>query len=130
MSTMMLEQVQNEMRAMIAQGSDACGIEMQAWADAIDAELKSRGEPVAFRYLMPVGHAFAWTRWLDAETRHLHAIDDGRKVEYVYTAPPAPKIEVTNVMCQTLRMKLPLRCANISLEQARIALDAALKETP
>jgi len=128
MNKLTLEQVRDDMaqiRSLYADTVTVSSYRMSEWADAIDAELKARGEPVAFRYLMPVGHAFAWTRWLDAETRHLHPIDDGRKVEYVYTAPPATKVEVTDVMVRNLA-----RAMERDESEARAALEAALKDTP
>ena len=129
MSKLTLEQVRDEIRNTARAGAMLEPQTCHYLADAIDAELKAREEPVAFRYLMPVGHAFAWTRWLDAETRHLHPIDDGRKVEYVYTAPPTPKIEVTDAVLKRAVDMYEQACGGPYSRMAA-ALEAALEDTP
>jgi len=127
---MTLEQVREEMDA--AFNGRVVATQFQRWRHAIDAEIKSRGEPVAFRSLMPIGNAFTWTRWLEIVDINLHSAD-GLKIEYAYTAPPAPKVEVTIPVA-----KRAIEARNAYLQEhpgdavdAMVhALEAALKETP
>jgi len=124
MSTMSMEQVENEMRAMVAQGSEAVGIEMQTWADAIDAQIKAHGEPVAWMHDTK-GDAYVISNvvkklWLNSKP--------SRVKHYtipLYTTPPAPKIEVTDAMVERL-----WQFSGWSKTSCRAALEATLKETP
>jgi len=93
---------------------------LDRWADAIDAELKARGEAVAI-----VGPDDVI--WLKPEACEVDVL--------LYTAPPAPKIEVTVDFVRRVLKNYPKHHANglfIPLGEAYLfcALEAALKETP
>jgi len=107
MNRITLEQVRNSLREFVAQQEYAPLGSMREWADAIDAELKARGEAVAFRYMRcfpDVG--FSMTDWMgvkECAAEIAEAKKQGKKIEYAYTAPPAPKIEVTDAMVERAR---------------------------
>ena len=84
MSKMALEQIREWMRDQatyaVGAGDAHYSVQLDAMADAIDAELKTRGEPVAE---CPDGQFSSVVTWLKPLP------PKGTKL---YTAPPAPKI--------------------------------------
>jgi len=101
--------------------------EKYEWIDAIDAELKARGEPVAVADVERLGHGYPTTAY---PLSHPNAASMGK----LYTAPPAPKI--TDDMCE--RAATAFAIANPDwaeprahyMQRWRVALEAALKDTP
>jgi len=130
MSKMTLEPVLDEMREELASNPPAVELSTDAlrrWADAIDAELKARGEPVAVADVERLGHGYPTTAY---PLSHPNAASMGK----LYTAPPAPKI--TDDMCE--RAATAFAIANPDwaeprahyMQRWRVALEAALKDTP
>jgi len=90
MSTMTLEQMESELRRCVSSGHTINLFSCQRMADAIDTELKTRGKPVA---------------WMHPSLNDDHPFPDeclsaGEVDGWIplYTAPPVPKIEVTDAM--------------------------------
>jgi len=97
-------------------------------ADAIDAELKARGQAVA--WCCPDdphnSTAFSWPGTARVLSRHTMPL---------YAAPPVPKIEVTDAVVSNLAWWLAQRDGedaglHFYEDSAREMLEAALKETP
>ena len=93
-------------------------LDLNLMADAIDAELKARGEPVATACDilddddLPDG-SIRWTG---------NALPKGTKL---YTAPPTSKIEITDAMVERL-----WQFSGWSKSSCRVALEVAFEETP
>ena len=122
MSKLTLEQVRDGMREFVAQQEYAPLSSMRRWADAIDAELKSRGEAVA-EVMDELG--FPIMTWLPTN------VIDWPVGTKLYTAPPAPKIEVTEAMVEQASNKFSHMFNDYPWKECmRAALEAALKETP
>jgi len=118
MSKLTLEQVRDGMREFVAQQEYAPLSSMRRWADAIDAELKSRGEAVA-EVMDELG--FPIMTWLPTN------VIDWPVGTKLYTAPPTPKIETLIAPLQIILNKWG--CI-VGATELRAALEAALKETP
>jgi len=101
--------------------------EKYEWIDAIDAELKARGEPVAVADVERLGHGYPTTAY---PLSHPNAASMGK----LYTAPPAPKITDARIIEIAADVATRTVFANIEspqiLDIVRAALEAALKETP
>ena len=129
MNKLTLEQVRDELRGMCAYLVTSGAIER--WADAIDAELKARGEPVAFRYMRcfpDIG--FSMTDWMgvkECAAEIAEAEKQGKKIEYAYAAPPTPKIEVTEAVVRRAAKTILDSAFDVCfLDRVRAALEAAL----
>jgi len=86
MSKLTLEHVARDFRAYAADGGASLSQgDLLLMADAIDAELKARGEPVAVADVERLGHGYPTTAY---PLSHPNAASMGK----LYTAPPAPKI--------------------------------------
>lgn len=126
---MTLEQVRDWHRDRAAvyfgSGDHADAMRHRAMADAIDAEIKSRGEPIAWE-------TFVHGEWEPTRDPEFHR-KENRAVRALYTAPPAPKIEVTDAMVERAIRAFRVK-HTMGLEGDenlfRAALEAALKETP
>jgi len=136
MSKMALEPVRDWHKSM----DDAAKFRMNehvAMADAIDAELKAHGEPVAYqaRWRSHSNRPFCEWEEVDKDSYEAEVESPNKNWEFraLYTAPPAPKIEVTVAMA-----KRAIEARNAYLQEHPgdtvdsmiAALEAALKETP
>jgi len=104
-------------------------------ADAIDAELKARGEPKAWLVSQCGPTVCSEVFSTRAEADECADAWDYPSVEPLFAAPPAPKIEVTVDFVRRVLEHYPKHHANglfIPLGEAHLfcALEAALKETP
>jgi len=123
---MTLEQVRDEMRGMHAPLTT--GGALERWADAIDAELKSRGEPVG---CLTIGRFRGAGSMVNHDFDYYGDLPDGSYT--VYTAPPAPKID--DAMVSNLAWWLAQRDGedaglHFYEDSAREMLEAALKDIP
>jgi len=115
---MTLEQVRDEILNTARAGARLEPQTCHYLADAIDAELKARGEPVATACDilddddLPDG-SIRWTG---------NALPKGTKL---YTAPPTSKIEITDAMVERL-----WQFSGWSKSSCRVALEVAFEETP
>ena len=120
---MTLEHVASDFRAYAADGGASLSQgDLLLIADAIDAELKARGEAVA--WCCPDdphnSTAFSWPGTARVLSRHTMPL---------YGAPPAPKIDDAMVeRALTAIWRPPFDQTTRKLMRA--ALEAALKETP
>lgn len=117
---MTLEHVASDFRAYAADGGASLSRgDLLLIADAIDAEIKTRGKAVAI-----VGSDDVI--WLKPEACEVDVL--------LYTAPPAPKIEVTPDFVHSVLEHYPLdesgNFRTLSPVRLAVALEAALKETP
>ena len=131
---MTLEQVRDEMRGMHAPLTT--GGALERWADAIDAELKSRREPVGSLHVFRDEDGTLFR----PEFINPDVLPVGDHV--LYLAPPAPKIEVTDAMVNKLTCWMIAQFGECAApthhkdriawwdKHARSALEAALKDTP
>jgi len=119
MAALTLEQVRDEILNTARAGARLEPQTCHYLADAIDAEIKARGEPVhQVRLQGPIN------AWVDVHAES--SADYGNDVKRsLYTAPPAPKIEVTDAMVRNLA-----RAMERDESEARAYLEAALKDTP
>lgn len=131
MNKMTLEQVRDwhRQQAAIAEqdGYPRRKQRHNAMTDAIDAELKARGEPAA--YLLHDGSLTYASQSMP--------INNGVPL---YTAPPPPKIEVRDAMVEralrapfahySVSSFIPMKSPTSIRNLMRAALEAALKETP
>jgi len=106
----------------------------------VEAELKMRGEPV-YQHKLKTDKI----KWFDCSKEIYEAMESNehdrehfdRRI--LYTAPPAPKIEVTDAMTNRLACWMIAQCCECAapthakdrwVRQARLALKDVLKETP
>lgn len=99
MDKMSLEQVESELRRCVSSGYTINLFSCQRMADAINAEIKARGEPVAWvsvDHSLPNWFAFVWQNKDEAERRYVAQVSTGDYLDPelipLYIAPPAPKI--------------------------------------
>jgi len=121
MSKMTLEQVRDELHMYAIENTGEYNrvtrLRLQEFSNAIDAEIKTRGEPVAE---CPDGQFSSVVTWLKPLP------PKGTKL---YTAPPAPKIEATDAVLKRAVGMYEQACGGPYSRMAA-ALEAALKETP
>lgn len=138
---MTLEHVASDFRAYAADGGASLSRgDLLLIADAIDAEIKARGEPVFFAWPPAIKAADTGVR---AQTE-VCTVAEGTRNAPLYTAPPAPKIEVTDAMVERALNAMFVRdvegqgfCWQDAVgdprqteADMRAALEAALKEMP
>jgi len=133
---MTLEHVASDFRAYAADGGASLSQgDLLLIADAIDAELKARGEPKAWLVSQCGPTVCSEVFSTRAEADECADAWDYPSVEPLFAAPPAPKIEVTVDFVRRVLEHYPKHHANglfIPLGEAHLfcALEAALKETP
>lgn len=95
-------------------------------ADAIDAELKARREPVG---CLTISRFRGYDSMVNHDFDYYGDLPDGSYT--VYTAPPAPKIEITDVMVKRAAKTILDAAFDVCfLDRVRAGFEAALKETP
>lgn len=138
---MSLEQVRDALR--MESGTDTpkqvAGVptvyaDMQVWADAIDAEIRARGEPKAWLVSQCGPTVCSEVFSTRAEADECADAWDYPSIEPLFAVPPAPKITDARIIEIAADVATRTVFANIEspliLDIVRAALEAALKETP
>src|SRR6185437_9273811 len=137
MSTMTLGQVRDWLQNCADSNTESSDIRndfLGDLADAIDAELKARGEPIA--WMRDTGNSDDECHVIATVVRDLWIKSGKPKMVERYTiplftVPPAPKIEVTDAMAVTAFriFKDEIEHGVIDFQAMHHALTGALKET-
>jgi len=128
MSKLTLEHVARDFRAYAADGGASLSQgDLLLIADAIDAELKARGEPKAWLVSQCGPTVCSEVFSTRAEADECADAWDYPSVEPLFAAPPAPKIETLIAPIQIILNKWG--CI-VGATELRAALETALQETP